>query len=315
MLVAPTMTADFAPKSTPSLRAGDRRCPRGGIVRAARRPAGWIAPGPAPRGPGDDVEDWPGPHEDLCFLSGDWRVFQRTDGHRWSLDDLVTAWVAVDTARNRTSPIRRACDLGCGIGSVLMMVAWSLPRSSMVGIEAQAISIGLARRSVRYNGADDRVELRHGDLRDPQVTADGQVFDLVTGTPPYFDTADGVVSTHVQRGPCRFELRGGIEAYFEAADRIVAPGGTFVVCEDARQAARVEAAAAGSGLRVVDRLDVVPREGKPPLFSVFTCRREPSESTGSNAAPDHPRSLLVRRRDGSRTAEFTSLRRTMGLPR
>src|SRR3990170_4343828 len=95
-----------------------------GVVRAARRPAGWRAPGPAPAGPGARPDLHPGPGEDLCFLTGDWRIFQRVGGHRWSLDDLVTAHAAAAAV---AAPPARALDLGCGVGSVLMMVAWRFP--------------------------------------------------------------------------------------------------------------------------------------------------------------------------------------------
>ena len=37
----------------------------------------------------------PHPGEELCRLTGRWRILQRTKGdHRWTTDDLVTAWVA-----------------------------------------------------------------------------------------------------------------------------------------------------------------------------------------------------------------------------
>jgi tRNA1(Val) A37 N6-methylase TrmN6 len=81
-------------------------------------------------------------------------------------------------------------DLGCGIGSVLMMLAWCFPQSEWksVGIEAQLLSAQLARRSLAYNGAAERVQVRHMDLRETvQVSEYKGAFDLVTGTPPYFN--------------------------------------------------------------------------------------------------------------------------------
>ena len=66
----------------------------GGVVRAARRPAGWVAPGPRPRGAEGRPELLPAEDEDLCLLAGDWRILQKLRGHRWSMDDLVTAWIA-----------------------------------------------------------------------------------------------------------------------------------------------------------------------------------------------------------------------------
>jgi len=76
-----------------------------GIIRTARRPLGWLPPGPAPVIPRDRDDVWPGPDEDLCYLAGDWRILQRLRGHRWSLDDLVTAWFAAQLCA-RAPPAR-----------------------------------------------------------------------------------------------------------------------------------------------------------------------------------------------------------------
>lgn len=280
------------------MRSGDQRSAGGGLVRAARRPRGWTAPGPEPTG----VLEPPGPGEDLCYLSGNWRIYQRLDGHRWSLDDLVTAAVASDTD-DRPS---RIIDLGCGIGSVLLMLAWSFPEARLVGIEAQALSVDLCRRSVRMNGVEARVEVRSGDIRNTQLLEAPGRFDLVTGTPPYFPPSDGVLSDRPQKGACRFELRGGVEAYFTAGAHCLNGGGRFVLCADARQRARVEAAAQHEGLSVQLRLDVIPKAGKPALFSVFSCTRQPVALRSEE--------LVVRRRDGRRTEAFVALRARMGLP-
>jgi tRNA1Val (adenine37-N6)-methyltransferase len=271
-----------------------------GAIRPARRPAGWRAPGPPPRARPDLL---PGRREDLCHLSGDWRIFQRTDGHRWSLDDLVTAWVATTAA---SAPPARVLDLGCGIGSVLLMLAWRFPDATLVGVEAQPVSVELARRSIAWNGCEARVALVAGDLRD---VAFRPRFDVVTGTPPYLAPGSAPESARVQKGPCNFEHRGGIEAYCDAAARALAPRGVFVVCEQAAQDARVHAAAAGAGLAVVRTLPVVPRAGKPPLFAVYEMRARGGEGSHRTLAP-----LVVRDARGARTTAFQAVRDAMGLP-
>ena len=92
-------------------------------------------------------------------------------------------------------------DIGCGIGSVLMMTAWKHPAATCVGVEAQSLSWAMACRSIRYNGASARVEARHGDLRDASVVPEGASFDLVTGTPPYFKiTQTKTKKTKAQNG-------------------------------------------------------------------------------------------------------------------
>ncbi len=278
-----------------------------GVVRRARRPVGWSAPGPPPGGATEDGRLGPCPGEDLCYLAGDWRILQRLDGQRWSLDDLVTAWCAAE--ETLAAPPTSLLDLGCGIGAVLMLLAWRLPRARTVGIEAQAVSVDLARRSLAWNGAADRSAVVHGDLRNPAVLPPGAAFELVTGTPPYLRPGTATPSRCTQRGPAHLELRGGIEAYCLAAARWLAPGGRFVACAAAAQLRRVSEAATAAGLHVTRRLEVIPRAGKAALFSVHVMRRGPS---ASSPALDPP--LVVRDAAGQRTPAFRALRERMGMP-
>jgi len=255
---------------------------------------------------------WPDESEDLCWLAGDWRILQRLDGHRWSLDDLATAWFA---ASECARPPSRAIDLGCGIGTVLLFLAWRFPETHFVGVEAQAVSAQMARRSIAWNGVEARCEVRDGDLRDPAIVPEGGSFELVTGTPPYFPPGSGIESDREQRAPCRFEHRGGIEAYCEAAARLLAPDGRFVACEASGQAERVVPAARAAGLTVEKWLDFVPRAGKPPLFAVFSMCRPVTGHNGMNVhSVIRSEPLTVRNMDGRWTPAFRRLRDEMGLP-
>lgn len=277
-----------------------------GIVRPARRPPGWVAPGPAPVVPRDRPEVWPGLGEDLCYLTGDWRILQLVRGHRWSLDDLVTAWFAIRQSQN---PPARLADLGCGIGAVLLMLAWRFPSARCVGVEAQPLSVALARRSLAWNGAEHRCEVRLGDLRDPATTPEGAVYDLVTATPPYLPPGTATEPQRPQQAPCHIEQRGGIDAYCIAAARLLARGGRFVACHAAAETARVAAAATTAGLAVESRRDVVPRDGKAPLFSVYAMR----PAVEVNECEVLPR-LVIRDASGQRTEAFRALRQEMGMP-
>ena len=175
---------------------------RPGVVKEGRTfSSGWVPSGPVPPGAGGDPDLEPRAGEELCFLAGHWRIFQRVGGHRYSTDDVVTAWFAARAMRMAGIPVTRTLDIGCGIGSVLMMTAWKHPAATCVGVEAQSLSWAMACRSIRYNGASARVEARHGDLRDASVVPEGASFDLVTGTPPYFKiTQTKTKKTQAQKG-------------------------------------------------------------------------------------------------------------------
>ena len=282
-----------------------------GIVRRARRPPGWCAPGPRPATPPGTPDDrpdlWPGVGEDLCHLAGDWRILQLVRGHRWSLDDLVTAWFGAELLQE--TPPGRFVDLGCGIGTVLLLTAWRFPEALGVGIEAQEQSADLARRSIAWNGVESRCQVHCADLREPASLSGQGACDLVTATPPYLPLGSALSSARPQWAGCHLEQRGGVEDFARAAARLLAPRGWFVTCAAAAQAARVARGAARAGLAVLRRMDIVPREGKDVLFSMWAMR--PHHHAGALRIDP---ALVVRDRLGRWTEQFRALRTGMGLP-
>lgn len=237
-------------------------------------------------------------------LTREFRVWQRAKGHRFSADDLTTAYLAW-----RAAPAaRRVLDLGCGLGSVLLHLAWVLPDATFVGIEAQEVSFELLRRNVERNAVAARVVIRHGDLRDEEAMATlGRDFDLITGTPPYFPPGAAVDAMDTQRAYARIEYRGGVEAYLATGARLLAKDGVMVLCGDARALDRVEQGAIVAGLSITARCDVIPREKEPALFAVWTFRRAPQ--AGEVALS----SLTLRDRAGERTPDAKMLRTFSGL--
>jgi tRNA1(Val) A37 N6-methylase TrmN6 len=133
----------------------------------------------------------------------------------------------------------------------------------------------------------------------------GADFDLVPGTPPYFPPGHASEAMDEQRAFARIEYRGGVEAYLATAGRVLAPDGTVVMCGDARAKERVSRGAEDAKLFISARCDVIPREGEPALFSVWTLGRSPADVVVS--------SMTLRDRAGARTEDARDLRRFSGL--
>jgi tRNA1Val (adenine37-N6)-methyltransferase len=237
----------------------------------------------------------------LDGLTRDFSVYQRRRGHRHSTDDMLTAWYAV--AHAPAKPLR-LLDLGSGIGSVGLSVLWHFPRASLTAIEVQQVSFALLQENVRANSLESRVALIHGDLR--QFSAEAP-FDLITGSPPYFDVADGIVSSDSQRAAARFELHGDVNDYCGAAAKALAQGGRFIFCFPTPQASRAKAACADAGLQLLSMRDVIPRDSLPPLFSLFACGRDP----GARTAVEPP--FVVRDQAGVHTNEMQAVRTAFGF--
>lgn len=253
-----------------------------------------------------EFPEGPGGAESLDHLVGPWHILQLSRGHRFSTDDLVAAWLAW-----RYRPAARSLlDLGSGIGTVglctLQKLVEGRPRAEwphLTTVEAQAVSLGLQRRTVRINGLCDVVMPLHGDLRTAPLAPDAR-FDLITGSPPYFPADAALLSPHPQKAHARIELRGDVFDYAATAQRHLAPQGRFVFVMLA-QDPRTEQAPVAHGMAVEHRLDVVFAAGRAPHVCVLVCGHA-EELEGAERTTE---SMVIRGEDGEWTQAYQDFRR------
>ncbi len=284
---------------------------------------GWAKPGPIPPGASSPPEI--PADETLDAISGHFRIFQLRDGHRFSTDDVLTAWYGTTWAPRASSIL----DLGSGIGSVGMIVAWRLPGATVVTIEAQDESVRLARKSVAYNGLEARYEIRHGDFRDQGASnlsagasakvedaplREDERFDLVLGSPPYFPLDAGIHGDHPQKVACRFELRGDIADYASVAARHLAPGGVFACVFPEEQRERIERAAQRAELCIVRRRPVVFKEGEPALVGLFLMMARHDLPEAMREQTWLEPALIIRTADGRVHPEYSAVKLAIGFP-
>lgn len=251
--------------------------------------------------------DWPSDStHDL--LIDNWYLYQRKGGHRTSTDDVLAAWLAARLTHGKT--VSTYVDIGCGVGSVLLMTANRVRPAQAFGIEAQPQSATMALRAVEELPNDaPPITILHGDLRALNAFALPPA-DLVTGSPPYFPLGTGILSPDPQRQACRFELRGGIEDYCEAAAALLAPDGLFCVVFIAKELDRIESAAKAAGLVETHRSLWYMRTGADePFLSVHAMKRADGFDTPPPRIDDRG---AVRTLEGTHTAEYIALRRFMG---
>jgi tRNA1(Val) A37 N6-methylase TrmN6 len=269
---------------------------------------GWLKPGPIPPGAHAAV-DLP-PDQTLDAISGHFRIFQLRKGHRFSTDDLLTAWYGTTWVPSAS----RVLDLGSGIGSVGIMAAWRLTGARFVTIEVQEDSVALARKSAAYNGLEDRYDIRHADFRDAGAMAADERFDLVLASPPYFPVGTGLEGDHPQKIACRFELRGDVGDYARAAAQHLQPGGFFACVYPEERRERLESAARAAAFVIVRRRPVVFRDGEAPLVSLFGMMREADLPALMRTRTWIEPPLVIRAADGSVHPEYAAIKLSIGFP-
>jgi len=242
----------------------------------------------------------PGEGESLDDLAHGLRVLQRRRGHRSATDDVLAAWSAVEAKPE----VARVLDLGCGHGTVTLLLSGIFPQANFVSVEVQEISYALLGRNIRLNELEERVRPILCDLRTLSLE---DRFDLVTGTPPFMPLGSGILPQDPQRAAGRFELRGGIEDYLAAGSRHLAPEGRISLLMDGAQDARCRAAFGAAGLQLYSTCLFVPRPGRAVRYRAYIGGRSPAVSVTSE------QQILVREEDGSYSEAMVGLRRAVGV--
>ena len=127
-----------------------------------------------------------------------------------------------------TLPPRSAvCDLGCGCGSLSLLLCGKYPQAQLTGIELQAEAAAFAQENAVQNGLSDRLRILCGDLREHRTLLPHSSFDAVVSNPPYYPAGSGGVSDSPALAAARTELFCTLDDLCACAAYALRFGGEF----------------------------------------------------------------------------------------
>ena len=234
---------------------------------------------------------------------GDWKYNYREKGMQTSSDDVLIAFIAClhyynnNTTFSSDGQMRSLhrifdnldllptldqtipssaisyLDMGCGIGSSLLLIAHKIRPLSSTGVEAQEGSAALASMSVKeivMNDPTVKITILHQDLRQLRPSNDDNIsnigsaqplhmYDLITANPPYITLTNKTLSIcdDSQRKFARFTFNGDVDEYMLTAKYVLAKTGRMIVSYWAKDNQRVYDAVDKAGLFVKTRVDVL----------------------------------------------------------
>lgn len=127
----------------------------------------------------------------------------------------------------RVKPGANVLDLGTGTGIIPLLVEAKTKASHISAIEIQKESADMARRSVRLNGLEHKIDIVTGDLREADKYFDAASFDVVTCNPPYMIGQHGLTNPDAPKAIARHEILCTLEDVVRNAAKLLRPGGTF----------------------------------------------------------------------------------------
>lgn len=121
----------------------------------------------------------------------------------------------------------RVLDLGTGTGIIPILMEAKTSAKNLVGLEIQPDSADMARRSVRLNGLEKKIEIITGDIKEAVSLFGAASFDVVTSNPPYMTEHHGITNPEAPKAIARHELLCSLEDVISQSSRLLKPGGNF----------------------------------------------------------------------------------------
>ena len=150
-----------------------------------------------------------------------YRIIQKKDGFCFGMDAVLLSGYA------KVRDGERAVDLGTGTGIIPILLSAKTGGDHFTGLEIQPEMAEMARRSVRLNGLEDRVDIVQGDIREASRLFGKASFDVVTSNPPYMNDAHGLKNPDLHRAISRHEVLCTLEDVVREAALLLKPGGRF----------------------------------------------------------------------------------------
>ena len=173
---------------------------------------------------------------------GNIRILQDPCGFCYGADAVMVAWFAAEIlGRTRNWP-RRLCDLGTGNGIIPLILSHKTGIAEFTGLDVQARSIELARRSTEMNGLEDKLRFLEGNVAEltkdsPLLEAMGgeHSYDVVISNPPYTENHGGMKCEDDARMIARHEVLGSLEDFLRGASLLLSDkGDLFLVHRPSR---------------------------------------------------------------------------------
>ncbi len=192
----------------------------------------------------------------------------------------------------------KALDLGTGTGILPILLEAKNDGQHYTGLEIQEESADMARRSVRYNGLEEKIDIVTGDIKDASSIFGRESFQVITVNPPYMIGEHGLRNVNEALYIARHEVLCTLEDILRESARILPQKGRFYMVHRPFRLPEILSRMSAYGIEPKRMRLVYPYVDREPNMVLIEGLR------GGNPRIQVEPPLIVYQKDGSYTDEL-----------
>lgn len=150
------------------------------------------------------------------------KIIQNKDGFCFGIDSVLLTDFAKKLKKNS-----KVIDLGTGTGIIPILLSGKTVNSNFVGVEIQEEVAEMAKRSVKLNLLEDKIEILNMSILDLNKKFKRGSFDVATTNPPYKKLNTGVININNKKVISRHEITASLDDFVKTASYLLKDFGEF----------------------------------------------------------------------------------------
>lgn len=152
-----------------------------------------------------------------------YQIIQNRNYFRYGTDAVLLSWYVSCKVQSKSHII----DMGTGTGIIPILLAANNVGKSIDALEIQEYYADLAKRNIKLNNLDHKVNVFHGDMRSLPEEIVKKKYDVVISNPPYM--RESIHNSNEALAIARHEITWSMEEFMKSTSKIMKDKGKCIL--------------------------------------------------------------------------------------
>lgn len=152
------------------------------------------------------------------------KIIQNTDGFCFGIDSVLLSDFAKNIKRNS-----KVVDIGTGTGIISILLSKKANANKIYGVEIQEEVADMAKRSVKLNNLEDKIEIINEDIKNIGKYLENNTIDVIVSNPPYKKVSAGIKNENEKLLISRHEIKCNLADIAEISRKLLKDKGEIYI--------------------------------------------------------------------------------------